>query len=80
MAKPRGPHKIKAKGSEPPRKSGLPQLKTWRIKRGLTVAALAEKAGLSAGTVSGIENGTQSFSDDSLTRLARALGGPRRLS
>lgn len=71
MAKPRGPHKAQAKTVPP--KFRRTFIKQWRIAQGLTVEALAEKAKLGNGTVSGIENGTQGYSAESLSKLADAL-------
>ena len=52
------------------------QVRTLRRKLDLTGAELAEEAGLSAGMLSKIENGTVSASIDSLEGLARALNVP----
>ena len=48
-------------------------LRQWRHHRGMTVAVLAEKAGVSAGTVSGIENGLTGWHNQTLEKLANAL-------
>lgn len=48
-------------------------LREWREYRGLSVEALAEKAGVSAGIISLIENRKSAGSPDSLEKLARAL-------
>jgi transcriptional regulator with XRE-family HTH domain len=44
-----------------------------RKKRGLTMLALGNKAGLSASTINHIEKGRQSPAADTTERLARAL-------
>lgn len=48
-------------------------LRQWRIYRNLTQEQLAERTGLSIGTVSGLETGKVGYSDDSLNLLADAL-------
>ena len=52
------------------------QVRSLRHKLDLTAAELAEQAGLSAGMLSKIENGTVSASVESLDALARALNVP----
>ncbi|MBM3487882.1 MAG: helix-turn-helix domain-containing protein [Alphaproteobacteria bacterium] len=52
------------------------QVRTLRRRLDLTAAELAEEAGLSAGMLSKIENGTVSPSLESLEALARALNVP----
>lgn len=52
------------------------QVRNLRRKLDLTGVELAEQAGLSAGMLSKIENGTVSASIDSLDALARALNVP----
>ena len=52
------------------------QVRTLRHKLDLTGAELADQAGLSAGTLSKIENGAVSASIDSLEALSRALNVP----
>ena len=52
------------------------QVRRLRHKLDLTAAELAEQAGLSAGMLSKIENGTVSASAESLDALARALNVP----
>ena len=49
-------------------------LKQWRTHRKLTQEELAAKADLTAPGISQLENGKQGFTDDSLARLAKALG------
>lgn len=69
----RGAYSKKPK-PEPPkwRKTFLAQ---WRsVRDGMTQEELAEKAGVSIGTVSGIESGNTGYSDRSLFKLAVALG------
>jgi transcriptional regulator with XRE-family HTH domain len=51
-----------------------PRIRQLRIARGLTVAALAEKAGLSRGYVSKVENSKTSPPVSTLMTLAKALG------
>jgi transcriptional regulator with XRE-family HTH domain len=48
-------------------------LREWREHRGLSTEGLAEKAGVSPGLVSQIENRKSSGSADSLEKLAKAL-------
>ena len=45
----------------------------WRKYRGLTLARLAERTGLSQGGLSQLETGRQGFSDTTLEILAEAL-------
>lgn len=71
MPKKRGPHQHKSKKKS--KDEWKTFVKQWRIRRDLTVAELAEEAGLSTGNVSGIENATQGYSADSLRALAKAL-------
>ncbi len=52
---------------------GESRLKVWREHRGLTVRALADKAGVSASLVSEIETGKKEGSIATLKALARAL-------
>lgn len=49
-------------------------LQAWREKRGLSVEALAEKAKVSPGLISLIENAKSGGSPESLEKLAGALG------
>lgn len=49
-------------------------LQAWREKRGLTVEGLAERADVSPGLVSLIENAKSAGSAESLEKLANALG------
>ncbi|HWE05540.1 MAG TPA: helix-turn-helix transcriptional regulator [Rhizomicrobium sp.] len=46
----------------------------WRAHRGLTLAQLGERAGLSRGYLSDIENGKRSGTVGTLRSIARALG------
>jgi plasmid maintenance system antidote protein VapI len=52
---------------------GEPPLRVWREHRGLSEAALGERAGLPPVTVAAIERGTRRATPDQLRRLARAL-------
>lgn len=49
-------------------------LRQWRDYRHLTQEELADKAGLTAPSISQLENGIQGFTDKSLAELATALG------
>lgn len=49
-------------------------IKELRLKHGLTIADVADLAGISRGMLSKIENAQTSTSLDTLSRLARALG------
>ena len=49
------------------------QIREWRLRRGLTQAALAERAGLSWIFVAKIEGGARLPSWPTLERLARVL-------
>lgn len=49
------------------------QLATWRRLRNLTVEQVADRAGLSRGTVSALENGRGASLENTL-RVARAVG------
>ena len=53
--------------------SGEHPLRVWRQHRGLTLARLAEKAGLTHGYISEIESGKKDGSLRALRALARAL-------
>lgn len=59
--------------NRPKRPSVLPNLKKLRIDAGLTVAGLSELSGVSTGSISSIENGSQGYRDGSLMKLANAL-------
>lgn len=68
--------KQKPKGviSRPKRKPvGLPLLIKWREYRGLTQEALAERAYMTAGNISQLENGLINHSAEGLQALAEAL-------
>jgi DNA-binding XRE family transcriptional regulator len=54
--------------------SGETPLKVWREYRGLTLAALGKRCGVSAAALSQIENGKRSPSVDLLGKLSRVLG------
>jgi transcriptional regulator with XRE-family HTH domain len=47
---------------------------TWRKLRGLTQAQLAERAGVSRGTLTRLEGGDGGVSVENLLRILRALG------
>ncbi len=49
-------------------------IRNYRLERGLTLADVASRAGISRGMLSKIENGQTSASLSTLTRVARALG------
>jgi DNA-binding XRE family transcriptional regulator len=53
--------------------SGESPLKVWREHRGITLAALAERCGVSASALSQIEHGKRSPSVDLLGKLSQAL-------
>lgn len=53
-------------------------LRMWRKRRGLTQAALAERAELSHSAVRAYENAQRNPSTESLTTLVRVLGVPRQ--
>ncbi len=50
------------------------ELRRIREERGLTVGELAEKSGISATTIRGVERGTQEARGDTLAQLAKPLG------
>lgn len=50
------------------------QFTTWRKLRGLTAAQVAERAGISRGTLLRLESGQGSVSLENVLRVARALG------
>jgi len=58
-------------GSEEERESN--HLQAWRVYRGLTVAQLSKKSGISAQTISGIESGEMDPSTKLMGKLADAL-------
>ncbi|MER8616015.1 helix-turn-helix domain-containing protein [Mesorhizobium sp. M1409] len=45
----------------------------WRKRRGLSQEALAEMIGLTASSISQLENGKQGFTDSTLVAIAKAL-------
>ncbi len=53
---------------------GEPPLRVWRDHRGLSAAALAERAGVDPALVAAIEAGGTGAGFADMTRLARALG------
>jgi transcriptional regulator with XRE-family HTH domain len=50
-----------------------PQIRTWRHRRGLTQAALAERAGLSQIFIAKVEGGDRAPSWVTLARIAKTL-------
>jgi ribosome-binding protein aMBF1 (putative translation factor) len=54
--------------------AGEVPVRAWREHRGLSVRALAARAGISAAYLSQIETGKKPGSFDAMARLARALG------
>lgn len=50
------------------------RLRQHRLAKLMTVEKLAERAGVSSGTISGIERGKLGYSPDTLNALAKALG------
>lgn len=73
MARRKGPYRT---GGRPaPRARGVRlRLAQWRKFRDWTQEELASKAGVAVGTVSGLESGTVGYSDESLGKLAQAIG------
>jgi transcriptional regulator with XRE-family HTH domain len=67
----RGPYLRDKKTIAPQRRRTF--IKEWRLFREMTVEELADKADMSTGNISAIENRRQGYSDDSLARLAEAL-------
>jgi transcriptional regulator with XRE-family HTH domain len=73
---------FKELGLEQDQGSNLPSLeetvgaatRELRLKHGLTIAQVAEQAGISRGMLSKIENGQTTAGMDTLARIARALG------
>lgn len=49
-------------------------LRQWRKYRDLTQEELAERVGMTAPTISQLENNKQGFTGDSLAKIAAALG------
>ena len=73
------PRTLATQSTEMDRRMGLERyigavLRQTRIKQDLTIADVAERAGLSRGMVSKIENGQVATSLDSLARLTDVLG------
>jgi HTH-type transcriptional regulator/antitoxin HipB len=64
----------RANESSTGRGTPLPRLKSARKKRGLTQRELAERAGVSPGTVNELETGRRGGYPTSIRRLANALG------
>lgn len=65
-------------GGRSPRDLGR-RVRQWRGRQGLTLAQLAEKAGLSIGYVSLVERGLKIPSPEAAASLARALGDDESL-
>ncbi len=61
---------------ETPRKPIARNLRRWRLTRGLTISALAERAGVAKSTVSLIERGRANPSIDTIWALASELNVP----
>ena len=53
-----------------------PQVRHWRVRRGLTLAQVAERSGLNVGYLSQVENGRASPSLETLGALGAALDVP----
>ncbi len=78
----RSRHAFKELGLEQDQGGNLPSLeeavgaatRELRQKHGLTIAQVAEQAGISRGMLSKIENGQTTAGMDTLARIARALG------
>lgn len=51
-------------------------LQRYRMEKGLTISALAVKAGVTAACASRIESGVRRGAPETLTALAKALGVP----
>jgi transcriptional regulator with XRE-family HTH domain len=51
-----------------------PELRRIREERGLAVEELAEKSGVSATTIRGVERGAREARGDTVARLAKPLG------
>jgi transcriptional regulator with XRE-family HTH domain len=51
-----------------------PELRRIREEGGLTVEELAEKSGVSATTIRGVEGGAQEARGDTVAKLAKPLG------
>lgn len=65
-----------AKKSKKPKKGGHPghYIRQWRDAEGLTLERLAERVGLTHGTLSRIERGKTAYTQQVLEALADALG------
>jgi transcriptional regulator with XRE-family HTH domain len=55
------------------RRNTMNYLKFLRLQRGLTIKELAERVGISASTLSYIERGEQTASEDVVQKIATAL-------
>lgn len=69
----RGPYKAAEEDPEKFGKGGI-KLRQWRLYRRMTVADLADRAGLSTGTITDIESGKNGWGPVTLLKLADALG------
>lgn len=70
----RGPYKTENDVSDPDQLgTGGIRLRQHRLAKMWTVEVMADRAGISQGTVSGIENGDSGYSHLTLMKLARAL-------
>ena len=49
-------------------------IRAWRKERGMTMMELAEKAGMHQGHLSKLERGLMPYTQQSLERVAKALG------
>ena len=54
--------------------AGEPPLRIWRERRGMTLSALAKRAGVQPGYLSEIESGKKPGSVDAYRRASKALG------
>tara|TARA_R110000868_G_scaffold392126_1_gene662642 strand:+ start:138 stop:563 length:426 start_codon:yes stop_codon:yes gene_type:complete len=71
----RGPYKTENDVTDPDQLgAGGIRLRQHRLSKAWTVEFLAERAKVSPGTVSGIENGTSGYSHVTLVKLSKALG------
>lgn len=69
---PRGPYKLSPEELAKFGTGGI-KLRQWRAFRGLTIPILALKAGVSAGTISQIENAETGWGDNMIIDLSNAL-------
>ena len=72
---PRGPYRPNSDVEDPDKLgTGGIRLRQHRLAKPWTMEILAEKAGVSVGTISGIEGGKSGYSYEVLGKLAKALG------